>query len=105
MEVKCKNCGEQVRSPRHGIWVHSSGMRAGFQYCEAGKLITQAEPAPLAVTDEDVEDFKNLVPINIRINTEEWNWFKARLAEEYTENLPNLRALAKHPPKSFKDLD
>lgn len=57
---------------------------------------------------EDIEmanDFKNLVPMNIRMNTEEWNWFKARLEEEYTETLPNLRALVKCPPKAFKDLD
>jgi hypothetical protein len=53
---------------------------------------------------EDVADFKDLVPMHIRMNTEEWNWFQARLEEEYTEQLPNLRALVKHPPKAFKDL-
>jgi hypothetical protein len=53
---------------------------------------------------EDIKDFKNLVPMHIRMNTEEWNWFSKKLEEEKTEFLPNLRALVKHPPKAFKDL-
>lgn len=53
---------------------------------------------------EDAEDFKNLVPMHIRMNTEEWSWFKAKIDAEDAANLPNLKALANHPPSGFKDL-
>lgn len=55
-------------------------------------------------TQEDIEDFKNMVHMRISMNTEEWNWFVSKLEDEEA-HLPNLKALANHPPKGFKDLD
>ncbi len=55
--------------------------------------------------EEDIEDFKNLVPMHIRMNTEEWEWFKNMVDADEKTNLPNLKALVNHPPKAFKDLD
>lgn len=55
-------------------------------------------------TKENAEDFKNLIPMHIRMNEEEWNWFTSKLAEDEDSHLPNLKALAKHPPAGFKDL-
>lgn len=50
-------------------------------------------------TAEDIEDFKNLIPMHIRMSAEEFAWFKAKIDAEDTESLPNLKALVKHPPK------
>lgn len=49
---------------------------------------------------EDIEDFKNLIPMRIVMKPEEFDWLKKKIEEaEESENLPNLRALANHPPK------
>ncbi len=53
---------------------------------------------------EEAEDFKNLVPMHIRMSTEEFNWFMAKVAAEDEANIPNLKAIEKHRPHGFKDL-
>lgn len=50
---------------------------------------------------EDMEtaaDFKNLIPMHIRMSAEEFAWFKAKIDAEDEENIPNLKALSDQPP-------
>ena len=54
--------------------------------------------------EENVEDFKNLVPLHIRMNTEEFEWFMSKVAAEDKANIPNLKALEKHRPHGFESL-
>jgi len=50
-------------------------------------------------THEDIQDFKDLIPMRIVMNAEEFEWFKAKIEADEEAHIPNLRALAKHPPK------
>lgn len=50
-------------------------------------------------TKEDIQDFKDLIPMRIVMNAEEFEWFKAKIEADEESHIPNLRALAKHPPK------
>lgn len=49
-------------------------------------------------SQEDIEDFRNLIPIHIRMSAEEFAWLKAKIDADEEVDLPNLKALSAHPP-------